>query len=255
MASLAARPFCIHIMTSSLASRARDAVVWRLVCSHSDSDDNATLSNLADLPRDVPHYTPHYSAKLLELSPFLQPSMYSLYMFVASRKTPRCADIQTWRPVSSSRSRRSRRRPTQNWIRAPSGIGGSLNWEDGRSTGKVFSGLRRMSEDSGAGTQPGSCGTQEGIPGASLDSSGSGRGPVGPLCRAGRARQRPTHAGVDHLRRARWQRRPRPGRRHAVLILLLRSADARKQSRQSSCVPNPCAQQERATNVRVRRNS
>eukprot|EP00962_Isochrysis_galbana_P018597 scaffold5365_cov115-Isochrysis_galbana.AAC.11 len=28
-------------------------------------------------------------------------------------------------------------------------IGGSLNWEDGRSTGKVFSGLRRMSEDSG----------------------------------------------------------------------------------------------------------
>eukprot|EP00962_Isochrysis_galbana_P020238 scaffold5905_cov132-Isochrysis_galbana.AAC.2 len=45
------------------------------------------------------------------------------------------------------------------------------------STGKVFSGLRRMSEDSGAGTQPGSCGPQEGIPGASLDSSGSGRGP------------------------------------------------------------------------------
>eukprot|EP00962_Isochrysis_galbana_P040588 scaffold14733_cov108-Isochrysis_galbana.AAC.4 len=35
-------------------------------------------------------------------------------------------------------------------------IGGSRNWEDGRSTGKVFSGLRRMSEDSGAGTQPGS---------------------------------------------------------------------------------------------------
>eukprot|EP00962_Isochrysis_galbana_P051674 scaffold23147_cov147-Isochrysis_galbana.AAC.1 len=34
-----------------------------------------------------------------------------------------------------------------------------------------------MSEDSGAGTQPGSCGPQEGIPGASLDSSGSGRGP------------------------------------------------------------------------------
>eukprot|EP00962_Isochrysis_galbana_P025443 scaffold7841_cov128-Isochrysis_galbana.AAC.1 len=30
-------------------------------------------------------------------------------------------------------------------------IGGSRNWEDGRSTGKVFSGLRRMSEDSGAG--------------------------------------------------------------------------------------------------------
>eukprot|EP00962_Isochrysis_galbana_P023597 scaffold7133_cov147-Isochrysis_galbana.AAC.5 len=50
-------------------------------------------------------------------------------------------------------------------------IGGSRNWEDGRSTGKVFSGLRRMSEDSGAGTQPGSCGPQEGIPGASLDSS------------------------------------------------------------------------------------
>eukprot|EP00962_Isochrysis_galbana_P053151 scaffold24628_cov164-Isochrysis_galbana.AAC.1 len=49
-------------------------------------------------------------------------------------------------------------------------IGGSRNWEDGRSTGKVFSGLRRMSEDSGAGTQPGSCGPQEGIPGASLDS-------------------------------------------------------------------------------------
>eukprot|EP00962_Isochrysis_galbana_P009370 scaffold2619_cov123-Isochrysis_galbana.AAC.6 len=46
-------------------------------------------------------------------------------------------------------------------------IGGSRNWEDGRSTGKVFSGLRRMSEDSGAGTQPGSCGPQEGIPGAS----------------------------------------------------------------------------------------
>eukprot|EP00962_Isochrysis_galbana_P006873 scaffold1861_cov111-Isochrysis_galbana.AAC.2 len=56
-------------------------------------------------------------------------------------------------------------------------IGGSLNWEDGRSTWKVFSGLRRMSEDSGAGTQPGSCGPQEGIPGASLDSSGSGRSP------------------------------------------------------------------------------
>eukprot|EP00962_Isochrysis_galbana_P052024 scaffold23408_cov118-Isochrysis_galbana.AAC.1 len=55
--------------------------------------------------------------------------------------------------------------------------GTSRNWEDGRSTGKVFSGLRRMSEDSGAGTQPGSCGPQEGIPGASLDSSGSGRGP------------------------------------------------------------------------------
>eukprot|EP00962_Isochrysis_galbana_P032048 scaffold10498_cov180-Isochrysis_galbana.AAC.1 len=34
-----------------------------------------------------------------------------------------------------------------------------------------------MSEDTGAGTQPGSCGPQEGIPGASLDSSGSGRGP------------------------------------------------------------------------------
>eukprot|EP00962_Isochrysis_galbana_P021434 scaffold6323_cov121-Isochrysis_galbana.AAC.6 len=34
-----------------------------------------------------------------------------------------------------------------------------------------------MSEGSGAGTQPGSCGPQEGIPGASLDSSGSGRGP------------------------------------------------------------------------------
>eukprot|EP00962_Isochrysis_galbana_P053878 scaffold25386_cov146-Isochrysis_galbana.AAC.1 len=33
------------------------------------------------------------------------------------------------------------------------------------------------------------------------------------------------------------------------------SADARKQSRQSSCIPNPSAQQERATNVRVRRNS
>eukprot|EP00962_Isochrysis_galbana_P024527 scaffold7542_cov124-Isochrysis_galbana.AAC.6 len=40
----------------------------------------------------------------------------------------------------------------------------SLNWEDGHSTGKVFSGLRRMSEDFGAGTQPGSCGPQEGIP-------------------------------------------------------------------------------------------
>eukprot|EP00962_Isochrysis_galbana_P006563 scaffold1756_cov117-Isochrysis_galbana.AAC.6 len=38
-------------------------------------------------------------------------------------------------------------------------------------------------------------------------------------------------------------------RRHAVLILLLGSADARKQPRQSSCVPNPSAQQERATNV------
>eukprot|EP00962_Isochrysis_galbana_P008572 scaffold2382_cov108-Isochrysis_galbana.AAC.5 len=46
-----------------------------------------------------------------------------------------------------------------------------------RSTWKVFSGLRRMSEDFGAGTQPGSCEPQEGIPGASLDSSGSGRVP------------------------------------------------------------------------------
>eukprot|EP00962_Isochrysis_galbana_P001523 scaffold395_cov133-Isochrysis_galbana.AAC.3 len=39
---------------------------------------------------------------------------------------------------------------------------GSLNWEDGCSTGKVFSGLRRMLEDSGAGS-------------------------MGPLCRAGRS--------------------------------------------------------------------
>eukprot|EP00962_Isochrysis_galbana_P052360 scaffold23777_cov135-Isochrysis_galbana.AAC.1 len=61
-------------------------------------------------------------------------------------------------------------------------IGGSRNWEDGRSTGKVFSGLHRMSEDSGAGTQPGSCGPQdqEGIPGASLDSSWSGRASLKP---------------------------------------------------------------------------
>eukprot|EP00962_Isochrysis_galbana_P024084 scaffold7364_cov130-Isochrysis_galbana.AAC.7 len=36
---------------------------------------------------------------------------------------------------------------------------------------------------------------------------------------------------------------------------LLGSADARKHSCQSSCVPNPSAQQECATNVRVRRNS
>eukprot|EP00962_Isochrysis_galbana_P017740 scaffold5109_cov112-Isochrysis_galbana.AAC.6 len=47
-----------------------------------------------------------------------------------------------------------------------------------------------MSKDSGASTQPGSCGPQEGIPGASLDSSGSGRGPgslITYLCRAGRS--------------------------------------------------------------------
>eukprot|EP00962_Isochrysis_galbana_P005175 scaffold1415_cov117-Isochrysis_galbana.AAC.1 len=47
-----------------------------------------------------------------------------------------------------------------------------------------------MSEDSGAGTQPGSCGPQEGIPGASLDSSGlvlGQAGALGPLCRAGRS--------------------------------------------------------------------
>eukprot|EP00962_Isochrysis_galbana_P024659 scaffold7574_cov144-Isochrysis_galbana.AAC.1 len=49
--------------------------------------------------------------------------------------------------------------------------------------------------------------------------------------------------------------RPRPGRRRAVLILLLGNADARKQLRQGSCVPTPSAQHERATNVRVRRDS
>eukprot|EP00962_Isochrysis_galbana_P012580 scaffold3560_cov124-Isochrysis_galbana.AAC.1 len=92
----------------------------------------------------------------------------------------------------------------QNQIRMPrlpsalglsGACGGSRNWEDGRSTGKVFSGLRRMSEDSGAGTQPGSCGPQEGIPGASLDSSGSGRGPGSLMSSRPVARRRNRYSG------------------------------------------------------------
>eukprot|EP00962_Isochrysis_galbana_P028800 scaffold9130_cov124-Isochrysis_galbana.AAC.7 len=79
--------------------------------------------------------------------------------------------------------------------RPPSARRGSRNWEDGRSTGKVFSGLRRMSEDSGAGTQPGSCGPQEGIPGASLDSSGSGRGPGSLMSSRPVARRRNRYSG------------------------------------------------------------
>eukprot|EP00962_Isochrysis_galbana_P042784 scaffold16082_cov110-Isochrysis_galbana.AAC.5 len=59
----------------------------------------------------------------------------------------------------------------------------------------MFSGLRRMSEDSGAGTQPGSCGPQEGIPGASLDSSGSGKGPGSLMSSRPVARRRNRYSG------------------------------------------------------------
>eukprot|EP00962_Isochrysis_galbana_P024023 scaffold7339_cov124-Isochrysis_galbana.AAC.4 len=52
-----------------------------------------------------------------------------------------------------------------------------------------------MSEDSGAGTQPGSCGPQEGIPGASLDSSGSGRGPGSLMSSRPVARRRNRYSG------------------------------------------------------------
>eukprot|EP00962_Isochrysis_galbana_P016051 scaffold4589_cov106-Isochrysis_galbana.AAC.5 len=94
-------------------------------------------------------------------------------------------------------------------------IGGSRNWEDGRSTGKVFSGLRRMSEDSGAGTQPGSCGPQEGIPGASLDSSGSGRGPgslmsIRPVARRRNRYTADLRAALVVGQRERGQRERRP---------------------------------------------
>eukprot|EP00962_Isochrysis_galbana_P026118 scaffold8075_cov115-Isochrysis_galbana.AAC.11 len=85
--------------------------------------------------------------------------------------------------------------PSGSLALPPLSIGGSRNWEDGRSTGKVFSGLRRMSEDSGAGTQPGSCGPQEGIPGASLDSSGSGRGPGSLMSSRPVARRRNRYSG------------------------------------------------------------
>eukprot|EP00962_Isochrysis_galbana_P019970 scaffold5825_cov130-Isochrysis_galbana.AAC.2 len=52
-----------------------------------------------------------------------------------------------------------------------------------------------MSEDSGAGTQPGSCGPQEGIPGASLDSSGSGRVPGSLMSSRPVARRRNRYSG------------------------------------------------------------
>lgn len=89
--------------------------MWRLVCSYSDSDDNATLSNLADLPRDVPHYTPHYSAKSSELSvsgssgclisPFIFPfsPSYLFYFFLSRSCSPLCiASICLWPPCCAS---------------------------------------------------------------------------------------------------------------------------------------------------------
>eukprot|EP00962_Isochrysis_galbana_P018601 scaffold5366_cov128-Isochrysis_galbana.AAC.1 len=58
------------------------------------------------------------------------------------------------------------------------------------------------------------------------------------------AHQRLTHASVDYLRWTRWHRCPQPGRRHAFLIFLCGSANARKQPRHGSCVPNPDVQQD-----------